>query len=146
MTRLFLLAFALAALLVCPAFAADTIIAPTTDHKGCKIWKLCDDQAAGTVCVTGALNNIVRATNEYSFSAWADESDSDEAWTIKIYDKAPGSGYDGTDRTLLNTSDMTPTAMKFSWDGLSGDLHAVLGGTLTNGVTLTIKGCPLSNK
>src|SRR3972149_2885120 len=131
---------ALALLLVAgPALGADTILTPTTDYAGCRIWTLCNDQATGTTCVTGALNNVIRATNEYTWSAWADSSDSVTAWTVKLYDKAPSAGY-GTVGALVNAvGALTPSYTKFSWTGLGGDLHGVLGGTLTGGVTVIVQ-------
>jgi hypothetical protein len=141
--RLILAALAVLALLASPALAADTILTPTTDYAGCQVWTLCDDQASGTTCVTGALNNIIRAGSQYTWSAWADTSDA-TSFTVKLYDKAPGAGY-STTRALINASgDITDTNPKFSWTGLGGDLHAVLGGTLTNGVTVIVRGCRLS--
>lgn len=92
--------------------------------------------------MSGTGFTLINTLDMNAFSAFADTSDSDTAWTVKLYDKSPGSGYDGTDRTLLNASgDLTPSNMKFSWYGPSGDVHAVIGGTATNGVTVILKGC-----
>jgi hypothetical protein len=124
-----------------PAAAADTILTPTTDYAGCKTWKLCDDQASGTTCVTGALNNIVRGDAEWFWSAWADTSDSVTAWTVNLYAKTRGSGYGTVRAHLTYLGAMTPSAPSFHWSGHGGDVHGVLGGTLTNGVTVILQGC-----
>lgn len=136
------LAVCLLLLVAGPAWAADTILTPESDFQGCKIWRLCNDQTSGTTCISaGPLNNIVRGDAEWFWSAWADTSDSVTAWTVDIYAKTRGSGY-GTVRAHISyLGSMTPSAPSLHWTGHGGDLHAVLGGTLTNGVTVIVQGC-----
>lgn len=130
-----------------PAQAADVEADSTIDTNGCRTWLLCDDQSDTGTCVDGSSNNLIaRAGNEYTWTAFAQHSDSVAAWTIKLYGTSPGQGYAAGvgDRALLNfDGDMTPSNPQFSFMGIQGDIHAVLGGTVTDGVTLKLKGCPL---
>ena len=144
MVRIILLLLAL--LVAGPVLAADTPVAGTT-QSGCTYWTICDDMTSTGVCTASDGNNaIVRARNEYTFSAYATDSDETTGpWTVKIYDRFQGTGYDATRRVLLNSvGDVTQANMKFSWNGISGDIHAVVGGTPGTGVTIKIKGCPLT--
>ena len=144
--RILVLLFAVMILALGSVARADDVYIDDTGYEfGCRSWVLCNAQeAAGTCISSGPLNNILKAGNEYTWSAWADTSTSVEAWTVKLYDVTRGSGYQTT-RTLINASgDITPSNFKFSWNGISGDIHAIIGGTLTSGnVTVVIKGCPL---
>ena len=144
-----ILGVALALLVGAPAFAADLILTPTVGQNGCRTWKVCDAEVTGTTtCNTGALNNVLRAGREYTWTAFSQNSSDVGAWTAKIYGGAPYQGFaSGTgDRALINTSDITPTNPMFSWNGIMGDIHVVLGGTIhgSNGITIEIRGCELT--
>jgi len=117
--------------------------------KGCHTWTLCDDQTALAACDLDAAGDggdilFIRSQNEYTWTAFSQSSDSVTAYTIKLYSTSPGLGYDANHRVLVNyAGDITNLAPMFSWNGLMGDIHAVLGGTTTGGVTLVVKGCML---
>lgn len=143
MLRQLALACALATLLVCPAWGADTILSYNWSVDGCTEWTLCNDQTSGTTCVTGADNNIIRTgTNaEWFWSAWGDSSDQTTGWTADVYQKTRGAGHGTVRAHLTHLGSLTPTNPVVHWSGHGGDIHAVLGGTLTNGVTIKVQGC-----
>lgn len=145
MRLLILLSTALVLVFASVAQAGDVYVPTTSSSGGCHVWTLCSAQTSTGVCVTGADNNILDALDGYTFSAFVDTSTSTDAWTVKLYDKAPGAGYHATRRTLVNASgDLTTSNMKFSWSGTGGDLHAEIGGTLSSdAVTVIVKGCKL---
>ena len=132
--------------LAVPAFGAVAILdVDDADfaYGGCYEWTLCDDESSAQTCGGSGNERIVRPpVGLWFWTAWVDESTSNEAWTVKMYDKARGAGFDATDRTLLNGSgDMTISNMKYYWTGHMGDMHAVIGGTNTGDVRLKIRGC-----
>jgi hypothetical protein len=143
-----ILGVALALLVGAPAFA-DTILVPTTSQNGCRTWRVCDAQVQGTTtCQSAGSNAILRAGREYTWTAFSQASGDTGNWTAKIYSAGLSGGFiSGTgDRALLNSSDVTPTNPMFSWNGIMGDIHVVLGGTihLSNGITIDIRGCELT--
>lgn len=134
-----------------PAFGTDNVMNSAPGANGCSVWTLCDGETASQVCdsVGDGTGNalVIRAGNEYSWTAFAhDSSETTGPWEIKIYGNAPGQGFgsDGLPRTLLNSTDMDESNMLFSWSGIMGDIHAVTSGTEGTGVTLVVKGCPLT--
>lgn len=131
------------------AEAADNYIAPTKTTGPCPEWTLCNAQTGGTTCTSVADGtgdeNVVRLGFSSAFTAFADTSTSNDAWTVKLYATSPESGFDATDRALINVSgDLTPTNPVYTWNGPLGDIHAVIGGAALTGatnVTVKIKGC-----
>jgi len=127
---------------------ADTLVTPYGSTDGCRSWALCVAQDTGDICDTvgdgSGDNKILRAGQEYTWTAFADTSPAGATdFTIKLYTTSPGEGY-VTRRALLNSSDITQANYAFSWTGIMGDIHAVVaGGTLSTGVNLIIKGCKL---
>jgi len=131
---------ALLCLVAGPVWAQE-VLDPTANTEGCKFFTLCDDQAAGTTCVTGTDENIVRGLSEWFWSACADTSDSTTAWTVDIYKKTWRAGYGTVRSRITYLGALTPATPCVDWTGHGGDVHAVLGGTLTGGVTVIVQAC-----
>ena len=127
---------------------ADTLVTPYGSTDGCRSWLLCDGQTATDICDdvgdNSGDNMVLRAGQEYTWTAFADTSAAAAtAFTIDLYTTSPGEGY-VTRRALLNSSSITQTNYAFSWNGIMGDIHAVVTcTTCTGGVNLIIKGCKL---
>ena len=145
--------YALLALLclVAGPVMADTSVVPYGSTDGCRLWLLCDAQlatdavACDTVGDASGDNLVLRAGQEYTWTAFADTSAAAATdFAIKLYTKSPGEG-SGTQRALINTSgDITQSNYAFSWNGIMGDIVAVpTCTTCTGGVNLIIKGCKL---
>ena len=140
---------ALLCLVAGPA-GADTLVEPYGEKDGCRLWLLCDGQTAtdavacDTVGDNSGDNLVLRAGQEYTWTAFADTSASAAtAFTIDLYTKAPGGG-SGTQRALINSSSITESNYVFSWTGIMGDIVAVpTCTTCTSGVNLIVKGCKL---
>ena len=128
-----------------PAFAGETIVPASTNQDGCREWVLCAQETAAQVCGGSGDERFIRAWNEVEWTFFAGNSTEVDAWTIKIYGTAPGEGYDGTWRTLINESgDLTPANLTHHFTGILGDIHAVIAGTVdSDQVTLRVRGCEM---
>ena len=131
------------------AGAAETLVDPISEIDGCQVWMLCDAEESAQNCGGAGNERYIRPNLDlWSFTAWANESTEDSAWTIKFYETARGMGYDATWSELLNSAgDLTPSNLSFVWTGHTGDIWAVIGGTHDGDlVSLRIRGCPLAVK
>jgi hypothetical protein len=144
--RIILAVLATVFLMVLPALAADIYIPHTSSSGGVTWWTLCDDQTGGTTCTTSTAkdgtgpNNILTHPKAWFWTFCADESDQTTGWTVKIYKKTEGAGYGTVRSDITYLGALTPAAPCIDFSGSSGDIHAVLGGTLTEGVTVTGRG------
>lgn len=130
--------------------SADVSATGRPAGHGCTEWILCNDQVSTGTCDED-LNGVagdeyyLRPTDEYYWTAYTQDSDSTADYTVKLYSTSQGLGFDTDHRVLINSSgDITFDNPMFSWTGLMGDIHAVLGGTTTDGVTLKVKGCKVA--
>ena len=147
--RKFYALLALLCLVAGPVWA-DTLVTPYGSTDGCRSWLLCDGQTATDAVACDTVGNasgdnlVLRAGQEYTWTAFADTSAAAAtSFTIDLYTKSPGEG-SGTRRALLNSSSITQANYAFSWTGLMGDIVAVpTCTTCTGGVNLIIKGCKL---
>jgi len=137
------------AILSVQALAADTVLVPTTDNLGCRTWVFPQQLVQGYALASNGKTAIIRAGNEYTWSAWATNSTSAEAWTVTFYDRHPGGGSHATLRATLNDVALSlATTLKVSWNGEGGDTFAVIGGADPSGggggyLGIHVKGCPL---
>ena len=132
-------------LLAAPALGGETLVPASTNRDGCREWTLCDQETSAQVCGGSGNERFIRAWNEVEWTFWVGNSTETDAWTIKVYGTAPGEGYDGTWRTLINESgDLTPGTLTHHFTGVLGDVHAVIAGTVdSDQVTLKARGCEM---
>lgn len=146
MFRVILLLVAL--LIAAPALGADEIKAHDRVQGKCTWWTICDEHNAASTCTisTDAAGNdaVISAGGQNSWTAFAHDSTDTSGWTAKIYGTTSTKGTAAG--SLINTTgDLTPDYLMFSWAGIMDTLYVTLGGDpSSNGVTIVIKGCIVS--
>jgi hypothetical protein len=122
---------------------AETVFA-TPEKNGCMLYTICNAEDTNGACA-GASENYATLQGTIYHTAMVTyvQTGGADGWTITLYNVAQGTGYDGTQRTQLNTTVLSVTnGLSFSWMAPMGDVHADVATLTDDTVTLLIKSCP----
>jgi hypothetical protein len=127
------------------ANAAETEIAGASLGGNCVVYTLCNAQAANGTCGGSGNERFIRPQAARIFTAIASyaQTGGADGWTVKLYNAKRGSGYEATQRTLINSlyDISVATTLTYSFAGPMGDIHAVVAGLSNDTVTITIHAC-----